>query len=106
MDAARRLAAQPRRRALQRVQQLVATAQALAAEGARVIVADIDREGGEKSAATLRESGAQAEFVAVDMTDTASIAVAAVVMLAVSVLAAYGPARRVLRIDPAQMLRR
>ena len=50
-----------------------ATAQALAAEGARVIVADIDREGGEKSAATLRESGARAEFIAVDMTDTTSI---------------------------------
>jgi 2-hydroxycyclohexanecarboxyl-CoA dehydrogenase len=51
-----------------------ATAEALAAEGARVIVADIDREGGEKTVATLRERGADAEFLAVDMTDAASIA--------------------------------
>jgi 2-hydroxycyclohexanecarboxyl-CoA dehydrogenase len=50
-----------------------ATAEALAAEGARVIVADIDREGGEKTVATLRERGADAEFFAVDMTDAASI---------------------------------
>jgi 2-hydroxycyclohexanecarboxyl-CoA dehydrogenase len=50
-----------------------ATAEALAAEGARVIVADIDREGGEKTVATLRERGANAEFLAVDMTDAASI---------------------------------
>src|SRR5512132_4486929 len=50
-----------------------ATAEALAAEGARVIVADIDREGGEKTVATLRERGANAEFFAVDMTDAASI---------------------------------
>jgi 2-hydroxycyclohexanecarboxyl-CoA dehydrogenase len=51
-----------------------ATAQALAAEGARVVIADIDREGGEKAAAALREQGARAEFIAVDMTDPASIA--------------------------------
>jgi len=38
-----------------------------------VIVADIDREGGEKTVATLRERGADAEFFAVDMTDAASI---------------------------------
>jgi 2-hydroxycyclohexanecarboxyl-CoA dehydrogenase len=51
-----------------------ATAEALAAEGARVVVADIDREGGEKTVATLRERGAKADFIAVDMTDPASIA--------------------------------
>lgn len=50
-----------------------ATAEALAAEGARVIVADIDREGGEKTVATVRERGGNAEFFAVDMTDPASI---------------------------------
>jgi 2-hydroxycyclohexanecarboxyl-CoA dehydrogenase len=51
-----------------------ATAEALAAEGARVIVADIDRDGGEKTVAALRERGATADFIAVDMTDAASIA--------------------------------
>ena len=51
-----------------------ATAEALAAEGARVVVADIDRENGEKAAAAVRERGGKAEFIAVDMTDPASIA--------------------------------
>ncbi|HKU86641.1 MAG TPA: SDR family NAD(P)-dependent oxidoreductase [Casimicrobiaceae bacterium] len=51
-----------------------ATAEALAARGARVVVADIDREGGEKTVAALRERGHEAEFIAVDMTDPASIA--------------------------------
>jgi len=51
-----------------------ATAEALAGEGARVVVADIDREGGEKTVAALRERGAKADFVAVDMTDRGSIA--------------------------------
>jgi 2-hydroxycyclohexanecarboxyl-CoA dehydrogenase len=51
-----------------------ATAEALAAEGARVVVADIDRENGEKAAAGVRERGGKAEFIAVDMTDPASIA--------------------------------
>lgn len=50
-----------------------ATAEAFAAEGARVVVADIDREGGEKTVATVRERGGKAEFLAVDMTDPASI---------------------------------
>lgn len=51
-----------------------ATAEALAARGAQVVVADIDREGGERTAAALRERGFKAEFIAVDMTDPASIA--------------------------------
>ncbi|MGE5669165.1 MAG: SDR family NAD(P)-dependent oxidoreductase [Betaproteobacteria bacterium] len=51
-----------------------ATAEVLAAEGAQVVVADIDRDGGEKAAAALREHGAKAQFSAVDMTDAASIA--------------------------------
>jgi 2-hydroxycyclohexanecarboxyl-CoA dehydrogenase len=50
-----------------------ATAQALAAAGARVVVADIDRERGLATAAALREQGRQADFLAVDMTDGASI---------------------------------
>ena len=50
-----------------------ATAEAFAAEGARVVVADIDREGGEKTVVTVRERGGKAEFLAVDMTDPASI---------------------------------
>jgi 2-hydroxycyclohexanecarboxyl-CoA dehydrogenase len=51
-----------------------ATADALAEAGARVIVADIDREHGEAAAAAVRERGGKADFVAVDMTDPASIA--------------------------------
>ena len=50
-----------------------ATAQALAKAGACVIVADIDAKSGEASAAAIREQGGQAEFIAVDMTDMASI---------------------------------
>jgi 2-hydroxycyclohexanecarboxyl-CoA dehydrogenase len=51
-----------------------ATAQALAAAGATVVVADIDRTGGEAAAAALRETGRRAVFMAVDLTDAASIA--------------------------------
>jgi 2-hydroxycyclohexanecarboxyl-CoA dehydrogenase len=51
-----------------------ATATALADAGARVIVADINREQGEATAAMLRDRGGKADFVAVDMTDAASIA--------------------------------
>jgi 2-hydroxycyclohexanecarboxyl-CoA dehydrogenase len=50
-----------------------ATARALAQQGAQVIVADIDRDKGEAGAAALREQGLKAEYVAVDMTDPASI---------------------------------
>jgi 2-hydroxycyclohexanecarboxyl-CoA dehydrogenase len=51
-----------------------ATAEALAAEGASVIVADIDRQKGEAAAAGIRDKGGKAEFFPVDMTDEASIA--------------------------------
>jgi len=51
-----------------------ATASALAEEGAQVIVADIDAVNGEACAAALREHGAKSEFIAVDMTDAASVA--------------------------------
>ena len=51
----------------------LATAKAFAADGARVILADIDRDKGESAAAALRERRASAEFGAVDMTDPASI---------------------------------
>jgi 2-hydroxycyclohexanecarboxyl-CoA dehydrogenase len=51
-----------------------ATAHALAAQGAHVIVADIDHEGGEKTVAALREHRAKADYLPVDMTDAASIA--------------------------------
>ena len=50
-----------------------ATAQALAREGAQVIVADIDGASGEASAAALRAQGHRATFMRVDMTDAASI---------------------------------
>ncbi|MCC7152125.1 MAG: SDR family oxidoreductase [Rubrivivax sp.] len=51
-----------------------ATAGALAAAGAKVIVADIAAEAGEKAAAELRAAGHQAAYLGVDMTDDASIA--------------------------------
>lgn len=51
-----------------------ATAATLAAEGAKVIVADINAEAGGETAAELRKQGRQAEFLAVDMTDPKSIA--------------------------------
>jgi 2-hydroxycyclohexanecarboxyl-CoA dehydrogenase len=51
-----------------------ATAIALAEAGATVIVADINRDQGEATMALLRERGAKADFIPVDMTDAASIA--------------------------------
>jgi len=50
-----------------------ATAQALAREGAQVIVADIDPAGGEATASAIRQQGGQATFMPVDLTDPASI---------------------------------
>ncbi len=50
-----------------------ATAQALAREGATIIVADVDPRGGEATASVLRGEGSQAFFVAVDLTDRASV---------------------------------
>jgi cyclopentanol dehydrogenase len=48
-----------------------ASASALAAEGAAVALADIDREGGEALAAELAEAGAETMFVALDVTSEA-----------------------------------
>lgn len=50
-----------------------ATAQALAREGAHVIVADIDAVSGAASAAAIRAQGQQATFLPVDMTNADSI---------------------------------
>lgn len=50
-----------------------ATAQILAGEGARVVIADVDAARGEAAAAEMRAQGRSAVFMAVDMTDTASI---------------------------------
>ena len=50
-----------------------ACAQRLAAEGAAVVVADIDASGAEKSAAELRDAAADARAVSVDVADPASV---------------------------------
>lgn len=47
-----------------------ATAERFAAEGARVIVTDIDSDGGETVAADLADDGADAEFHDLDVTDS------------------------------------
>ncbi len=51
----------------------LATAQALATDGAKVVVADIDAVKGEAAVAAIRANGGKAEFFAVDLTDEASI---------------------------------
>lgn len=43
------------------------------AEGASVVVADVQREAGEETVRQLRERGGRAEFVAVDVRDEASV---------------------------------
>ena len=50
-----------------------ATAQIFADEGARVVVADVDAARGEEAAAAIRAQGRRADFMPIDMTDTASI---------------------------------
>ena len=62
-----------------------ATAEAFAAEGATVCVADIAREAGEAAAGAIRERGGKAAFLPVDMTDAASIKT-----FAAAVLKSYG----------------
>jgi 2-hydroxycyclohexanecarboxyl-CoA dehydrogenase len=62
-----------------------ATALALAREGAHVIVADIDADGGEATASAIRQQGRQADFLPVDMTDLGSITA-----FAAAVQARYG----------------
>ena len=50
-----------------------ATALALAAEGARVLVSDIDEAGGEAAAAAIREGGGAAEFARADVAEAAQV---------------------------------
>jgi len=50
-----------------------ATAEALAEEGATVVAADIDRDKGEAAIAAIRAKGHKADFIAVDLTNEASI---------------------------------
>ncbi|HXX84269.1 MAG TPA: 3-oxoacyl-ACP reductase family protein [Casimicrobiaceae bacterium] len=50
-----------------------ATAEALSEAGATVIVGDVNQEKGEAVAAAIRAKGQKAQFLAVDMTDEASI---------------------------------
>ncbi|MDE2397260.1 MAG: SDR family oxidoreductase [Burkholderiales bacterium] len=64
-----------------------ACARALAIEGARVVAADINAETGEATAAALRGEGGDCRFMAVDMSDIASIEA-----FAASVQAQFGPA--------------
>ena len=50
-----------------------ATAEAMAAAGATVVCADINRETGEETAAALRAAGGRADYQPVDLTDAGSI---------------------------------
>lgn len=50
-----------------------ATALALAAEGASVLVSDIDEAGGEAAAAAIREGGGKAEFAYADVAHAAQV---------------------------------
>ena len=63
----------------------LATAQAFAAEGARVMIAARRADVGEAAAAAIRKSGGEARFVATDMRDAASIRA-----MVESTVAAYG----------------
>jgi 2-hydroxycyclohexanecarboxyl-CoA dehydrogenase len=58
-----------------------ATAEAFAAGGATVCIADIAREGGEAIAGAIRERGGKATFFHVDLTDAASISALAAAVL-------------------------
>ncbi len=51
-----------------------ATARAFAAAGGTLYLGDINEEGGEKTASEIRDSGASATFVRLDVTDDSSIA--------------------------------
>ncbi len=59
-----------------------ATALALADAGARVLVADVDETGGRGTCSSAGERGAEAHFVALDLTDPDSLAEAAAGLLA------------------------
>ena len=62
-------------------------ARGLAAAGAKVVVAEIDKEKGERVAAEIRKSGAQAQFLEVDVSSPTSTKAAAAT-------AASGPTSR------------
>jgi NAD(P)-dependent dehydrogenase (short-subunit alcohol dehydrogenase family) len=51
-----------------------ATVFAMAAAGAKVLVADVDEEGGESAAAEVRDAGGAAEFLRTDVAEPADIA--------------------------------
>ena len=50
-----------------------ATCEAFAANGASVVVADIDEEGGRETVASIEEAGGTATFVSCDVTDESSV---------------------------------
>ena len=50
-----------------------ATCEAFAANGASVVVADIDEEGGRETVASIEEAGSTATFVSCDVTDESSV---------------------------------
>ena len=50
-----------------------ATVQALAAEGAAVLVTDIDEAGGEETAAEVREAGGRAAFMRIDVAEESQV---------------------------------
>ena len=50
-----------------------ATAELFARNGARVVVADLDRKGGEETAKGIKDSGGEAVFIEVDVSDSAQV---------------------------------
>ncbi len=50
-----------------------AVAEVFAGEGAKVVLADVDREGGEAAAAAIRSAGGEARFQACDVGDKAEV---------------------------------
>lgn len=63
-----------------------ATAARLASEGARVVIADINEENGERIAASIRSMGLQARAIATDVTDRGQISA-----MTEGTVAAFGP---------------
>ena len=62
-----------------------ACAQCMAAEGAKIIVSDVNAEGGELAAAAIRDAGGEARFIACDVGDKAQVEA-----LIAGAVAAYG----------------
>ena len=50
-----------------------ACAECMAAEGAKIIVSDVNTEGGESAAAAIRDAGGEARFIACDVGDKAQV---------------------------------